>query len=262
MTVLALPYHLDEYLGEFAFPLQPDTTIIPELGSGRRWERMTTLYEQLAREVARVAISGGVEAPVVIETADCTAALGVVTGLQRAGADALGVAWLDAHGDLHTPQSSESGYLGGMPLRMLLGEGERAVLERLRLRPVAADRTVLFDGRDLDPPEEDYLAGSAVHQVPIPDLGAADEAAGVIPSDGPLSLHIDLDVLDDSRLPGLRYPAPDGPSDRTVTDAALAIIDTGRVRALTLSCTWRPPGAEEAGAVADLARELRDRLLR
>lgn len=262
MTVLAQPYHLDEYLGGFAFPLRPDRTIVPDLGSGARWERMAALYEQLAREVARAGSESGTERPVVIETADCTAALGVVAGLQRAGADALGVAWLDAHGDLHTPDSSESGYLGGMPLRMLLGEGERAVLERLRLRPVAAGRTVLFDGRDLDPPEEEFLAWSPMLQLPIPDPDASAEAGAAVPAEGPLYLHIDLDVLDEHGLPGLRYPSPGGPSVEAVTEAALAIIRTGRVRALTLSCTWRPPGEQEAGKVAALAHQLRDRLLR
>ena len=44
--------------------------------------------------------------------------LGTIAGLQRAGSDP-GIVWLDAHGDVQTPETSTSGYLAGMALRLL-----------------------------------------------------------------------------------------------------------------------------------------------
>jgi arginase len=51
---------------------------------------------------------------------DCTTALGAVAGLQHAGIDP-GIVWLDAHGDAQTLETTASGYLGGLPLRLLVG---------------------------------------------------------------------------------------------------------------------------------------------
>jgi arginase family enzyme len=64
-------------------------------------------------------------APPVVLSGDCTAAVAVAAGLQRRGVDPA-VVWFDAHGDLHTPESSASGYPGGMALRNLLTDGDPA----------------------------------------------------------------------------------------------------------------------------------------
>jgi arginase len=81
----------------------------------------------------------------------CCAHVGAVVGL-AARFDRLGLVWIDAHGDLNTPESSPSGNLWGMPLRMLLDAGA-----------VAQENVALVAARALDPPEEEYLASSAVH---------------------------------------------------------------------------------------------------
>ncbi|HZC27870.1 MAG TPA: arginase family protein, partial [Actinopolymorphaceae bacterium] len=121
MTVLGVAYHLDEPLGDFDFPLPPDHLVKADLPDGAPpWERMAELYDMVATEVAAAARTG---ATPLIQSGDCTTSLGVVAGLQRAGLTP-GVVWFDAHGDIHTPESTASGYLGGMPLRMLAGEGD------------------------------------------------------------------------------------------------------------------------------------------
>ncbi|MEX0816708.1 MAG: arginase family protein [Gaiellales bacterium] len=81
----------------------------------------------------------------------CCAHVGAVEGLATRY-DRLAVVWLDAHGDLNTPQSSPSGNLWGMPLRMLLDSGT-----------VRAEDTALLGARNLDPPEERFLAESGMH---------------------------------------------------------------------------------------------------
>lgn len=81
----------------------------------------------------------------------CCSHVGAVEGLAtRHGR--ISVVWLDAHGDLNTPETSPSGNLWGMPLRMLLDAGT--------VRP---DDVALVGARNLDPPEEQFIAGSGLH---------------------------------------------------------------------------------------------------
>ena len=82
-----------------------------------------------------------------------------MAGLQHAGLDPA-IVWFDAHGDVQTLETTTSGYLGGLPLRLLMPPGYRPglICDRLGLRPVPEDRVVPAGARDLDPPEADYLA--------------------------------------------------------------------------------------------------------
>jgi arginase len=103
---------------------------------------------------------------------------------------------------------------------------------------------VLAGARDLDPPEIAYLQGSAIRRASVVDLAAVP-----LP-DGPLYVHLDLDVIDPIGVPGLRYPAPGGPNCAQVTAALGALLVTGRVAAVGIACTWHP-GHEAAAAVGD-----------
>jgi arginase len=76
----------------------------------------------------------------------CCSHIGAVEGLAtRYGR--LALVWLDAHGDLNTPESSPSGDLWGMPLRMLIDSGS-----------VEPSDVLLLGARNLDPPERELIA--------------------------------------------------------------------------------------------------------
>lgn len=227
---LAVPYHLDEHLPGLDFPLDGAEAVRAHLGGGGPWERMAVLYDRLADVVAG-AVSRR-ELPVVA-SGDCTTALGTMAGLQRAGVTA-GVVWLDAHGDLHTPDTTSSGYLGGMPLRLLAGGCPELISDRLGLRPVPEEQIVLAGARDLDPPEARYLSGARIGVCDVGGLAAAE-----LPG-GPLYVHLDADVIDPAEIPGLRFPAAGGPGRGAVASALSALAGTGRVAALGIACTWRP----------------------
>ena len=82
--------------------------------------------------------------PIVLGGCCCTH-VGAATGLARR-VDRLGIVWIDAHGDLNTPETSPSGNLWGMPFRMLLDAGV-----------VAPEDAALVGARNLDPPEAEYV---------------------------------------------------------------------------------------------------------
>jgi arginase len=230
MSVIQVPYHLDEYLPDLDVPLPPDTVITADLPAGDVWDRLSALYAGLAGAVAAEAGRGG--RPVVM-SGDCTTALGTMSGLQRAGVQA-GIVWFDAHGDVQTLETTTSGYLGGLPLRLLMGYRPELIAARLGLRAVPEHQVALVDARDLDPPEVSYLAGAQIRRSEVGELDAAG-----LPG-GSLYVHLDLDVIDSGQLPGLRFPAPGGPSPAQVTAALSALLSTGRVAAIGVACTWYP----------------------
>jgi len=230
MSVIQVPYHLDEYLPDLDVPLPPDTVITADLPAGDVWDRLSALYVGLAGAVAAEAGRGG--RPVVV-SGDCMTALGTMSGLQRAGVQA-GIVWFDAHGDVQTLETTTSGYLGGLPLRLLMGYRPELIATRLGLRAVPERQVALVDARDLDPPEVSYLAGAQIRRSEVGELDVAG-----LPG-GPLYVHLDLDVIDSGQLPGLRFPAPGGPSPAQVSAALSALLSTGRVAAVGVACTWYP----------------------
>ena len=78
----------------------------------------------------------------------CCSHIGAVEGLASRH-DRLGVIWIDAHGDLNTPETSPSGNQWGMPLRMLIDGGA-----------IDAHDVALIGARNLDPPEVEFIAAA------------------------------------------------------------------------------------------------------
>lgn len=249
MTTIYVPYHLDEQLPRNDIPLPTSgrtVVVTPDLIGEDVWHRLGGLYDLVATEVAGHVRLGA--APTVV-SGDCLVALGVLTGVQRAEIDAS-IVWFDAHGDLHTVESSTSGYLGGMPLRLMVGAHPELIAQRLGLRAVPESRVVLVGARDLDPGEVDYLASAEIHRCDV------DEVSPDVLPDGPILLHIDLDVTDPRDLPGLRFPAPGGPTCASVVAAARRVMATGRVVAVDIACPWHPAEGEDSSIRADLLTAL------
>ena len=246
MTIIAVPYHLDEYLPDLDFPLAPDRVVTAALPAGDPWERMAVLQSAVAGTVAGDVASG---ARPVVMSGDCNTSAGIMAGLQRAGADP-GIVWFDGHGDVQTLETTTSGYLGGLALRLLTDYRPELIAARLGLRPVPEDRIVLAGARDLDPPEVTYLAGAQITRREVAGLSADG-----LP-DGPLYVHVDMDVIDGAGLPGLRFPAPGGPDAAQLAAALRVLLATGQVAALGLSCSWYPGQASARHVAAQLSAVL------
>jgi arginase len=175
------------------------------------------LYESLGDQVAQCVQAG----PVQVVTGDCLAAVGALVGLQRGGFDPS-IVWFHPYGDLHTVESSASGYLGGLPLRTAFGGDFPLLGKPLDLRAIPESRALLLDARDLDPAEEEYLANSQLAHTTVEEVSASDMP------DGPILLHVDVDVIDSDEVPGLRFPAANGPTVSQVVAAAHRLISSGR----------------------------------
>lgn len=141
---------------------------------------------------------------------------------------------------MHTLETTTSGYLGGLSLRLLTGAHRSRYADPLGLRPVPPDRTMLVGARDLDPAEVSFLQTSPIRRSAVPDLSAE-----ALPP-GPLAVHLDLDVVDPASVPGFRFPAAGGPAVDEVLDALGRILRTGRVVAWDIACPWFPAADEAA----------------
>ncbi len=131
------------------------------------------------------------ERPLVLG-GDCCSHVGAVEGL-AARQGRLSIVWLDAHGDLNTPESSPSGNQWGMPFRMLLDSGA-----------VDAGDVVLVGARNLDPPEEEFIRSRRLH--------VGEEGIGKALEDTECTyVALDVDVLEPSEM-SVFMPEPGGPT--------------------------------------------------
>ncbi len=136
----------------------------------------------------------------------CCSHIGVVEGL-AARHGHVAVLWLDAHGDLNTPETSPSGNEWGMPLRTLLDRGT-----------VAAADVVLWGARNLDPPEQEYLA----------DSGIDDDAGALLARAEAVYVALDCDVVDPGELAVFK-PEPGGPSLDEVEQLLVDVRQSGKL---------------------------------
>lgn len=225
------PYFLDQPLPGLESLIDPDWVINkPALANTKPQARMVALYIPLAKLVSTALTSG--ELPVSV-AGDCCSSIGVLGGLQQAGVEPT-LIWFDAHGDFNTWETTPSGFLGGMPLAMLVGRGEQTIMEGVGNRVLPEDQVILSDARDLDPGEREAVAGSKlVH------LQSVQEILDYQLPQGPLWVHFDMDVIDASETPAMNYPAPGGPSSQKLGEVFSYLGGCGQIVAISLS-SWNP----------------------
>ena len=132
----------------------------------------------------------------------------------------LTVVWFDAHADLNTPESSPSGTFHGMPLRVLLGEGDQE-LRATGYSALHPDQVLLAGVRDLDPDERAVIERHGIAQVSVVSLVRPQTLSQLIDATGntKLYVHIDFDVLDPGEFPHAYVPTPNGAPVALLVDA-------------------------------------------
>lgn len=153
----------------------------------------------------------------------CGASLATIAAALRRWPD-MKVVWCDAHGDFNTPETTRTGYLGGMVLPALCGLWRSGLGDGL-----SPDRLVIVGARDLDKAEADLIKRCKIRLIPPQDDGAID-AGRVIEAVGgaPIWLHIDADVIDPIYIPA-EYKI-----ERGLKPAAMRDLIRGLVRSSEL----------------------------
>jgi len=168
---------------------------------------------------------------------DHSIAVGSCSGVSnyfRAQSKRVGYLWLDAHGDMNTPESSPSGNIHGMPLAAIIGYGAPELVEMLGYKPKVEPRNVCLVGaRDLDPKERRLIKESGVHVFTMRDIderGMRDvmsEALRFVTDDTDgVAVSLDLDFVDPDDAPGVGTPVRGGVTYREAHLAMEMIADS------------------------------------
>ncbi len=145
-----------------------------------------------------------------------------------------GLIWLDAHGDMNTPESSPSGNVHGMPLASIMGYGPSELIELGGIKPMIEPRSVALVGvRDLDAKERRLVKESGIHVFTMRDIDergmrevmsealrfASDDTAGI-------AVSLDMDFVDPTDAPGVGTPVRGGSTYREAHLALEMIADS------------------------------------
>jgi arginase len=213
--------------------------------------------ERVARQVAEAVREGRI--PVVLG-GDHSVALGTLGGL--ASVHGAGAAlWLDAHGDLNTPETSPSGNVHGMPLAAALGRaGDGFASEAWPLPALDPDRVMLLGVRSLDEGERAFVreVGMGVYTMTELDRRGVEavlhEALDRVRGASFVHVSLDMDVLDPDVAPGVGTPVRGGLSYREAHLAMELVAESGLLGSLEI--VEVNPILDRQNATAQLAVEL------
>jgi arginase len=174
----------------------------------------------------------------------------------------IGVVWLDAHGDMNTPESSPSGNVHGMPLASIMGFGPAELTGLAGTKPMVSPHNIAMVGiRDLDSKERRLVKDSGVRIFTMRDIDergmrevmaealryASDDTAGI-------AVSLDMDFVDPTDAPGVGTPVRGGVTYREAHLALEMIADSKSM--VTFELVEINPVIDEHNTTASLGVEL------
>jgi len=170
------------------------------------------------------------------------------------------VVWIDAHGDINTPETTPSGNVHGMPVSTLLDKSGLGARLGWTSRAVDPRRVVLFGTRTLDPGERQIIRELGVRMFTMSEIDqrgvkpCMDEAISLLRGAGGIHISFDIDAVDPLEAPGVGTPWPGGLTYREAHLAMELLSDTGHVRSMEV--VEVNPIADHENRTGKLAAEL------
>lgn len=190
----------------------------------------------------------------IIMAGDHSTAAGTIAGLIRAHQNQrIGVVWIDAHADMHTPYTSPSGNMHGMPLAIAMGEDNIACkinrlskeekyqwekLKSLSSLHVKPKDIVFCSLRDFEEPEKEFIKRHGIKKYSTKDItyDGVKSVVNSIMEDLKECDHIyisfDVDSIDPLYIPGTGTPVESGLSFEQALCLNLELIKHKKV------CCW------------------------
>ena len=223
-------------LEECGLPVLPGPMLRPPPNERRKQFAVSKLCALLASAVADACRHGRL--PCVLG-GDHSCAGGTWTGVARTLKGSLGLLWIDAHMDSHTPGTSHTGRLHGMPLAWLLGEDDDPLygLASGVLRP---EHVCIVGVRSFEREEAARLERLAVRVFRFEEIvrrglkAVLDDALGIVTAGTErFGVSIDLDVITPEEVPHVGTPVAGGLASgalasalqRIATHPALAAVE-------------------------------------
>ena len=197
------------------------TSLRETVAMGDQRARFLAEIKETCEGVARrVATAVGEEYLPLVLGGDHSVALGTLGGMASSSGPGAAI-WLDAHGDLNTPETTPSGNVHGMPLAAALGQISNGFQsEAWPLPSLDANRVSLIGVRSLDAGEKELVKrlGLAVSTMSEIDRRGLEEVVrdALARAEGAAFLHVslDMDVIDPDVAPGVGTPVRGGLSYR------------------------------------------------
>ena len=226
--------------------------------SARYLDQILDLCGRLATVVAEVAERGAL--PLVLG-GDHSCALGSLLGMAEARGGPGGVVWVDAHGDLNTPETSPTGNVHGMVLAAALGlAGDAFRREGWPVPAVEHGKLALVGVRSLDDGERELLStiDAKVFTMSEVDRKGIEpcmrEALAHASGAAFLHLSLDMDVVDPDYAPGVGTPVRGGLSYREAHLAMETVAETAHIDSMDV--VEVNPILDRENATGQLAVEL------
>lgn len=255
MTVqnLLTPMYLDQWRKEYEDLRLPNLTInrVSHAAGPNVQHRVIPTYQYISQFVTKTIQARGLP---ILWNGDCCMAIPTLAGIQRAGIKPI-LLWLDAHGDFNTWKTSPSGFLGGMPLAMIVGKGEQTIVKGVQQNVLPERDVYLTDARDLGPEEGALIASSRINH-----LHRLTKLLGEVTLPmRPIWVHFDVDVMRTEDCPATNYPTPGGPTIPEIRSLFELIRDSGQLCAVSVSL-WEPSHPKAAQS-EEVVKELVDILV-
>ncbi len=216
----------------------------------KRIKGIYTLNERLANEIKKTLLKE--EVPIVL-AGDHSSALGTISGIKMAYPNKrVGVIWIDAHADLHTPYTTPSGNMHGMPIACVLGEDNK---ERQQNKPddetieyweklknlggispkIQYNDLVYIALRDFEP-QEDFLIKK--HKVRVFNLAeirkkaverVAIESLNYLDHCDIIYVSFDVDSMDSRISSGTGTPVPNGITEKEAGNLIYYIMRSKKI---------------------------------
>ena len=174
------------------------------------------ICERLSNRVEHIVQDG--DLPIVVG-GDHTSAIGTWKGVAHAmqPRGRIGLLWIDAHMDAHTPETTETGNLHGMPVACLLGYGYPELTDIAGGVSLDTNCVCLYGVRSFERGEAELLKKVGVKVVYMDEIVARgvsvtlrEAVAQVSCAAGGFGITLDLDAIDPHDAPGVGTPAPGG----------------------------------------------------
>jgi arginase len=210
----------------------------------------------LRGRVADIARAG--DFPLVLG-GDHSIAMGTIAGILDARAQ-VGVLWIDAHGDINTPETTPSGNVHGMPVATILGVSGLGASLEWTSRALDPKRVVLFGTRTLDAGEQRMIRKLGVRMFTMSEIdqrglkACLDEAIERLAGAGGIHISFDIDAVDPLEAPGVGTPWPGGLTYREAHLAMEVLAATGEVSSMEV--VEVNPIADHENRTGKLAAEL------
>jgi len=171
---------------------------------------------------------------------DHSSSIGSIAGILRKRPN-TGIMWIDAHSDIHTPQTTETGWVYGMPVAVICGHGHKKLVDVMRGNFARPENICLFGVRYAEDGEWKNIKKWGVNIITmdeIDEFGAFpcyQKALKIISkkTDG-IHVSLDIDVVDKLYAPGATEPTQGGLTFREINLIARRLGNSGLVRSMDL----------------------------